>query len=86
MFDLVSNQQSLVTCFIKEFPLYFKYVSYFRGYYCLLYLLDKMSKAGIGGHEECRLVICAVCLSESGQKCTRTVSDSEVGLIKECYF
>ena len=42
-----------------------------------------MSKAGIGGHEECRLVICAVCLSESGQKCTRTVSDSEVGLIKE---
>ena len=42
-----------------------------------------MYKAGIGGHEECRHVICAVCLSESGQKCTRTVSEHEVGLIKE---
>ena len=42
-----------------------------------------MSKTGLGGHEECRHVICAVCLSESGQKCTRLVSEHEVALIKE---
>ena len=45
--------------------------------------LDKMSKTSIGGHEECRKLICAICLTEAGQKCTRTVSKNEVKLIKE---
>ena len=54
---------------------------YFRGYYCLLPV--KMPKEAFEDHEECRKLICAICLSESGQKCTRTVSDKEIELIRE---
>ena len=38
----------------------------------------------IPNHEECRKLICAVCLSESGQKATRTVIDTVVKLIQDC--
>ena len=41
-----------------------------------------MSRYAIEGHDECRKLICAICLTERGQKCTRTVSENEVNLIK----
>ena len=45
--------------------------------------LNTMARVGIGGHDECRKLICAICLTEGGQKCTRTVSENEVILIKQ---
>ena len=40
-------------------------------------------RKAIPGHEECRKLICAICLSESTLKATRNVSEYEVKLIKE---
>ena len=42
-----------------------------------------MSRFAIEGHAECRKLICAICLTEKGQKCTRTVSENEVILIRQ---
>ena len=42
-----------------------------------------MPGEAIPNHEECRKLICAVCLSESGQKANRTVSETVVKLIQD---